>query len=224
MCTENLDVQTSHSSDSRRGLESESIVDMPQINFAVEADAYGAQPFGFVTRVSSGQLLHLKGETVHLRDLHALDDKHQPSFDRQGFELVDLPYDGTADLATAHGWEDAYVDQMVQWLKTRLGARSVESMGYAIRQVKVFPLLCSLNGWLIICPPNLNSRRQPGNTMCVHQSMGDQAALQPACAAHMDVNQGRGVRRCQQFVDLDPETDRCAIFNIWRPLKGTYLL
>lgn len=85
---------------------------LTKINFVSESTIDGAEPFAFVTRVPSGETLYLKGEPVNVKDLHTL-DQNKPSLDREGFELVELAYD--VDMVGLGGWQDDYVEQMVQY-------------------------------------------------------------------------------------------------------------
>jgi hypothetical protein len=83
---------------------------LTKINFVVEAAENGAEPFTFVTRVPSGETLHIKGQPVNLIDLHTTSDKQ--SLENNGFELVKSDFD--IDPTSSVGWEEAYTEHMVQ--------------------------------------------------------------------------------------------------------------
>lgn len=73
-----------------------------RLNFASDSSAPGAFCYPSVTRVPSGETLHLRSGKVAMHDLRL---ERRPSLDNEGYTWLSLPFD---DLDGAPGWEARY--------------------------------------------------------------------------------------------------------------------
>ncbi|KAF8870004.1 hypothetical protein CPB85DRAFT_1355983 [Mucidula mucida] len=152
--------------------------------------------FPFVTRIDNGEHLQLKAHKVPIYDLRK--EERHPDLDVEGFTWTSLPFDG---LDGEEGWEERYAKETCEWLKGFAGAKACVPINTQIRR-----------------------RTSEGQVSANYEETAeDVLGKQPVPAVHVDINRERASARV--LTAFGPESgystsQRLAIINIWRPLKG----
>lgn len=87
---------------------------MPNLNFVCSPSSPSAFLFPFVTRVPSGETLHLHAVDVEISDLRARESK--PDLEDEGFTWGAVPFSGSDTFAEETGWEDLYAEEMCMYV------------------------------------------------------------------------------------------------------------
>ncbi|KAJ3882391.1 hypothetical protein F5051DRAFT_394736 [Lentinula edodes] len=163
------------------------------LNFTSDKGVPDAFEFPHITSIATGEPLQLKTHKVPVYDLRKIEPR--PSIDSNGYTWETLPY---PDLDGSEGWEDRYASFTCEWLKNHLSARSCRAINYQIRR-----------------------KHLDGDVSDNYQSREDIKDQQPVPAVHVDINRERASARALAVLGEEfTESDRLAIINIWRPLRG----
>ncbi|KAJ3801173.1 hypothetical protein GGU11DRAFT_279196 [Lentinula aff. detonsa] len=174
-------------------LESGTEVPLRALNFTSHKGASGAFEFPHITCVATGEPLHLKTHKVPVYNLREI--KSKPSIDVNSYTWENLPF---PDLEGSEGWEDRYGSFTCEWLKNYLGARSCRLINHQIRR-----------------------KHSDGDVSDNYESREEIKDQQPVPAVHVDINRERASARALAVLGEEfSDSDRLAIINIWRPLRG----